>query len=58
MKVHSFGVTPGQEEAFKKEFVKAMVSSCISCNFVENKHLGKAWYEATDNEVSLWKDAG
>jgi hypothetical protein len=43
MKVHSFGVTPGQEEAFKKEFVNAMVSSCISFNFVENEHLGNAF---------------
>jgi hypothetical protein len=43
MKVHSFGVTPGQEEAFKKEFVRAMVSSCISFIFVENEHLGSAF---------------
>jgi hypothetical protein len=43
MKVHSFGVTPGQDGAFKKEFVKAMVSSCISSNFVENQDLGNAF---------------
>jgi hypothetical protein len=50
IKLHFFGVTPGQVEAFKKEFVKAMVTSCISFNFVENEHLNNVFakHEATD----------
>jgi hypothetical protein len=36
VKVHSLGSTPGQEEEFKKECVKAMVTSCKSFNFAEN----------------------
>jgi hypothetical protein len=52
---------PGQEEALKKEFVKGMVTICISFKSVDNEHLNnafcKAWHEAADMEKSLRKDA-
>jgi hypothetical protein len=58
MKVHSFGVTPGQEEAFKKEFVKAIVSSCISFNFVENEHHGNAFAKPCMKPLTRKKVSG
>jgi hypothetical protein len=41
--VQAFGVTRSQEEEFKDNFFKAMVTSCIAFNFVENEYLRKAF---------------
>jgi hypothetical protein len=41
--VQAFGVTAKQEEEFKENFFKAMVTSCVAFNFVENEYLRKAF---------------
>jgi hypothetical protein len=41
--VQAFGVTAKQEEEFKENFFKAMVTSCMAFNFVENEYLRKAF---------------
>jgi hypothetical protein len=41
--VQALGVTRSQEREFKDNFFKAMVTSCIAFNFVENEYLRKAF---------------
>jgi hypothetical protein len=41
--IQAFGCTHDQEQAFKQLFMKALVTSCISFNFVENGYLVKAF---------------